>query len=285
MSIPEFRNMKCGNCGHTSEIMEWDSPESFGKKSLDTRPAEDYKITLPQALVRKCGNCGYCSSDIENITENLELIIKSEKYQHQLNNKQFPQKANEFLCKSIILESNNQLEEAALASLHAAWDCDDNDNYVQSKFCRTRAFDLFQLANISNSLNFEKEGEYPALAIDLLRKMEQFGKAHSVCILRLQKEKDELLVKILHFQNHLIENQDVKTYNIDDAVEYYENIFDLENEYCEEDDYVDEEPYYEPDNQDNDWKRDYFDAMTDGQLGDYDDFGGDIDDIDTWARG
>ncbi len=32
----------------------------------------------------------------------------------------------------------------------------------------------------------------------------------------------------------------------------------------------------------------YFDAMTDGQLGDYDDFkeqGGSIDDIDTWARG
>jgi|GEM_PF-6554198 len=33
------------------------------------------------------------------------------------------------------------------------------------------------------------------------------------------------------------------------------------------------------------WERDYFDAMTDGQLGDYDDFKGDIDDIDTWSRG
>lgn len=33
---------------------------------------------------------------------------------------------------------------------------------------------------------------------------------------------------------------------------------------------------------------DYFDAMTDGQLGDFDDFterGGNIDDIDTWSRG
>lgn len=37
-----------------------------------------------------------------------------------------------------------------------------------------------------------------------------------------------------------------------------------------------------------DYERDYFNAMTDGQLGDYDDFrenGGNIDDIDTWARG
>lgn len=30
---------------------------------------------------------------------------------------------------------------------------------------------------------------------------------------------------------------------------------------------------------------DYFDTMTDGQLGTYDDFKGDIDDIDTWSRG
>lgn len=35
----------------------------------------------------------------------------------------------------------------------------------------------------------------------------------------------------------------------------------------------------------NDWEMDYFNTMTDGQLGDWEDFKGDIDDIDTWARG
>lgn len=35
----------------------------------------------------------------------------------------------------------------------------------------------------------------------------------------------------------------------------------------------------------NDWQRDYFDAMTDGMFGDYDDFRGDIDDIQSWSRG
>lgn len=42
------------------------------------------------------------------------------------------------------------------------------------------------------------------------------------------------------------------------------------------------------DDRNRDGEEDYFYAMTDGQLGDYDDFidrGGDIDDIDTWARG
>lgn len=36
---------------------------------------------------------------------------------------------------------------------------------------------------------------------------------------------------------------------------------------------------------DDDWKSSYFDTMTDGNLGDYDDFNGNIDDIDTWSRG
>src|SRR5690606_10782685 len=53
----------------------------------------------------------------------------------------------------------------------------------------------------------------------------------------------------------------------------------------------DEEAYQDGDwndhrnNEDNDDERDYFEAMTDGQLGDYDEFtenGGNIDDIDTW---
>lgn len=34
---------------------------------------------------------------------------------------------------------------------------------------------------------------------------------------------------------------------------------------------------------DYDWERENFDAMTDGQLGDYDDFHGNIDDVMTWA--
>jgi hypothetical protein len=59
----------------------------------------------------------------------------------------------------------------------------------------------------------------------------------------------------------------------DESDEFDESDNDYDNNY--DNDYEDE----------NDWERDYFDAMTDGQLGDYDDFGGDIDDIDTWARG
>ena len=44
------------------------------------------------------------------------------------------------------------------------------------------------------------------------------------------------------------------------------------------------EPYYEV--PDHDYEREYFNAMTDGQLGDYDEFrerGGDLDKVDDWS--
>ncbi len=43
-------------------------------------------------------------------------------------------------------------------------------------------------------------------------------------------------------------------------------------------DHYDEHDYHD----DHDYDRDTFDALTDGQLGDYDDFDGDIDDVMTW---
>lgn len=59
---------------------------------------------------------------------------------------------------------------------------------------------------------------------------------------------------------------------------------DVDDEYSDEGDYYFEQDY--DDGKDNsDWERDYFDAMTDGQLGSYDEFRGNMDDVDTWTRG
>lgn len=51
---------------------------------------------------------------------------------------------------------------------------------------------------------------------------------------------------------------------------------EIEQEY--QDDYEYSDNY-------NDWERYYFDAMSDGQLGNYDDFEGNIDNVETWSRG
>lgn len=59
---------------------------------------------------------------------------------------------------------------------------------------------------------------------------------------------------------------------------------DLEEEQDSEEEYDDNDhDYHSPNYEDHDWERETFDAMTDGQLGDYDDFEGNIDDVRTWA--
>jgi len=114
---------------------------------------------------------------------------------------------------------------------------------------------------------------------------------------------EEIIIKL---------NDETKKVNLEKFQNKFEVIYDFENDiyienlseeelynkfgyYLDENSQliVEEEEYEEEefDYQDNDnqySEQDYFDAMTDGQLGDYDEFidnGGDIDDIDTWARG
>lgn len=85
-----------------------------------------------------------------------------------------------------------------------------------------------------------------------------------------------------NFGNALFEAENALFQELEDenflSIEESDNAFEDENEIDNRSNYHDEPDY----------KRDYFDAMTDGQLGDYDDYrenGGNIDDIDTWARG
>lgn len=235
MSLPISLNITCGFCGNSTGFMDWASTHTIGSPDLDIRPAEDYRFALNQILVKKCSNCGYCNSNIENCPENLESILNSAIYVNQIENRQFPEKANQFLCKSIILEANQEIEDAAWTALHAAWSCDDNDRYVQSKYCRNKAIELFNLANITSTLNFEKSGEFPVLMVDLNRKVENFEIANKICETRSKTEDDELLRKIFIYQKYLIELQDIKTYKIDDAISYYDNnITELDNEPDEE---------------------------------------------------
>lgn len=284
MSIPETSEIVCCNCGEKNLSASWFSMNSSGSSDLDSRPPEDYRSAINYVFVMRCKSCGYCNSNIETNFDNLNSIISSRTYQDQLNNKQFPKKANEFLCKALILESYQEIENAAWAYIHAAWNCDDHEKYVQGKFCRHKAFELFTLANMTSLLNFENDGDFPLLMIDICRRIENFEKANKICDIRLKIENDVLHRKILFFQKSLIELQDIKVYKIEDAVKYcHDNInASVNEEDCDECESI----YYEPDRfQENDYDRDNFDAMTDGQLGDYDDFNGNIDDIETWARG
>lgn len=293
MSILKTKELHCCNCTKNSEFTVCESASSSGSVDLDFRPYGSIRFAFGRIYVKKCPNCGYCSYDIENCYHMYTVAtVISTSYKKQLNNEKFPDKANEFLCKSIILEKHQEIEQAAWAALHASWICDDSKKYEQSKVCRMKAIELFELANKNMEISFKKVGKLPVLLVDLYRRAKHFKKANRICLVRLKFENDDLLLKILHFQKHLIELKDFNVHKVENAIEYYDENFvdgvyvdDFENKNSEHhndihDSYDDE--FYRQ----SDYERDYFDTMTDGEFGDYDDFirrGGNIDDIDSWA--
>lgn len=112
------------------------------------------------------------------------------------------------------------------------------------------------------------------------------------CDLPIQKPSSVSIEQIEELINILCVEEDGSSNVGSYGITEYENEFldftpiediSVEHDEFDESDYDNYSDYDYEDR--NDWKRDYFDAMTDGQLGDYDDFDGDIDDIDTWARG
>lgn len=112
------------------------------------------------------------------------------------------------------------------------------------------------------------------------------------------QEKEEILDSIVY-----INNRDKRIINVkqipnddkhiilftEDNGKFYQSIEDIDDLISNLD--SDNEEYYHDDyshESEREYERGYFDAMTDGQYGDYDDFidkGGDIDEIDTWSRG
>lgn len=229
MTMLGRQKFTCANCHHEDDYMTWASTNSFGSPDLDTRPAGDYRFALNMLLVKKCKNCGYCNDKLDKPFENLNGIIQSDEYQSQLANECFPEKANEFLCKSILLEKNNELYKAAWASLHAAWSCDDSENHKQSKYCRKRAISLLNQYSYSVTEKQKQENDtIETLLVDLYRRIGEFDLATKKCDSILANECDILSIQILVFQKHLCVHNDIRRHTIQNAIIFWDDFIKKE---------------------------------------------------------
>ncbi|MEX2345293.1 MAG: hypothetical protein WD604_06750 [Balneolaceae bacterium] len=109
------------------------------------------------------------------------------------------------------------------------------------------------------TLNFT----FTPILLDIARRAEDFVLAKSL-VKRLLKS-DVFFIAIGLFQRHLISSKETNAYTISEAIEYYEKgDFDFESIMKEE--FASNKPSsYKPN-----YKKDAFDALTDGQYGRYD---------------
>lgn len=207
---------KCAVCGKTSEHTGIGSTNAFGSPDLDTRPPKMKRSTIDM-WIQTCPSCGYCAPNISERIEKASEVVRSDSYQQQLNNPEFPKLANAFLCFSLIQESAGDYAGAGWASIHASWACDDAGSYVAAQKCRKKAVTLLQKAKEKGQRFAEQAGAEEAMMVDLLRRSGQFELGFRTCDDGLKKNPERIISDILQFQKMLISKSDVACHTIAEA--------------------------------------------------------------------
>jgi hypothetical protein len=143
--------------------------------------------------------------------------VRLPRYRWQLDARGFPDIANTFLCWSIIQEDLGDPAQAAWASLHAAWVCDDEGEDVPARVCRRRAADLLQRAREQGERLAPLEGADEALLVDLLRRAGRFREARAVAARVLDQDPQPLIADIMRLQIRLIAASDRAAHTVAEA--------------------------------------------------------------------
>jgi len=210
---------ECFVCKHISEFIELGSTNVFGSPDLDTRPPEMERSTISY-WIQICPNCFYSAPDISKGDPRIRDIVESEEYKKIGRDLDFPDKTAGFICHSHIMDRIGNFEEAAWACLHAAWYCDDDEMELAAGLCREKAVVAFQKAReYDDTLLSVPEGAFDALLVDLLRRRPNLPDAGDYCVAALERQPDDLILKILLFQKDLIIQRDKGCYTIEDAIQ------------------------------------------------------------------
>ena len=223
----------------------------------------NYLLTNNLVAIEKQINGADCI-ETENMSILLEQIITSDfKRTWSINPIDFPN------CE---IEENTFLINPDINYIN--WAVEHVDNFciaphILENIKELKFLSRFEI-NRLNSTVFEYKPVIENIKINLLKN--NFGK--------INRTKFENLFKVKY---SLIDQ--TYFYDLTDKVLYNKFGYYLDENFKDEsDDYY--EDFSDNDSNNSDIDRDYFWAMTDGQLGDYDDFideGGNIDDIGTWA--
>jgi hypothetical protein len=216
------KDRKCALCNRSSRQIVIGSTNTLGKyPDLDTRPPEMMRSTI-QWWVQTCPSCGFCNSDISEFIGKADIVVKTEKYQKQLNDQKYIKLANAFLCQAMIHEANNEYREAGWACIHAAWACDDVGSEDCSRECRQRALLFIEKTRQLNQKFTSQDGAEAAIIVDLLRRSGQFDLALKKCDEALKTRRDSNISKVLSLERILIGERDLRCHTISEIKDQQE---------------------------------------------------------------
>lgn len=216
MTHLRYLNTTCAVCGESCRFTIPEAVGSVGSRDLDTRPGEPLRSTI-YAWVKRCPSCGYCAPDPGKSPKGAADVVKLPRYRWQLDARKFPEIANTFLCWSIIQEDLGVPAQAAWASLHAAWVCDDEGEDVPARICRKRAADLLRRAWEQGERLASQAGADEALLVDLLRRAGRLREARVVVTETLEQNPQPLIADIMRLQARLIAGSDRGAHTVAEA--------------------------------------------------------------------
>ena len=209
MTTMRKEKCKCAMCGAENEYNVIMSTNTFGSPDLDLRPPEMQRSTM-SLWVQECNQCGYVSAEIADKTKIAPEFLKSEEYV-SCSGIKFKSKLAARFYKYYLLNNsgNKNKEKAFFAVLHAAWACDDADDYDNANKCRTIALSLHP--------TLPQDENFRVMKMDLLRRSGQFE--------ALSKEyssvefSQDILNQIAKFQLRKAAEGDRSCYTVANAVE------------------------------------------------------------------
>ena len=217
MTTLHWEKTRCSVCGVESQYDGIGSTNAFGSADLDTRPPEMERSTI-FACVQRCPECGYCASDVSESRPGSRVVVSGKEYKGQLNDPEYPELANSFLCEAIVEQKAKDYAAATWALIQAAWVCDDSDRPVQAKVCRTKAAKMLLIADEHGQEVAEQEGASTAILADLLRRAGRSEDAREVIAKRRGGITEGIIVQILDFEATLLDKNDVLCNTIAEAL-------------------------------------------------------------------
>jgi len=213
--------MTCFNCGEANDFPGITSFHINGWYDLDLRPPETARSAL-KYRVNRCPSCGYCAYDLAAGYNSFKNTLKSELYLNQLNNPEYPELANTFLCISMLFAGDKYYAIAVISAIQASWVCDDLQP-DQAINCRRKALEYYELVKSEGqSLTTNPICDQLVIA-DLLRRCNEFDKSIKIVEDTFSPKLEANIQQGLIYEKHLAENRDAKCHTFEEAKEYAES--------------------------------------------------------------